>query len=122
MNILTINEKVFQTQIVIIGNASEKEANKYLKSIKNPYLIEEEQNMAARLVKTKLEIYRILYIKDLSKKNIPKLSHEIFHLVVRICEDKGVPIVPNIHTGHCGDETAAYLMEFYMDQVLSKIK
>ena len=40
------------------------------------------------------------------------LLHEIFHLVTRICQDKGIPIKAQIEEGP-GDETAAYLFDFF---------
>lgn len=63
--------------------------------------------------------FRIVWIKEL--KNIGCLVHELFHLVIRIMADKGIPVVANIQTGECGDETAAYLLEFYLNECLNKI-
>lgn len=121
MKIIHIEEEVFGTNVLILGDCSVEEANKHLVKIKNKYLIEEDENMAGRLVKQNDNVYRILFLRDLSEENFPKLVHEIFHLVVRICDDKGVPIIPNIQTGQVGDETAAYLMEFYISKVKGRI-
>lgn len=68
--------------------------------------------------------FRIVWVEKVSvrPKDLGTLAHEILHLVVRICHDKGVPICPNIQTGECGDETAAYLAEFYMIRCLNQIK
>jgi hypothetical protein len=69
------------------------------------------------------QFFRIVWVEKVSLKpeDIGTLAHEIAHLVVRICADKGVPICSNIQTGECGDETFAYLTEFYMIQCLSRV-
>ena len=48
------------------------------------------------------------------------ILHEVFHLVTRICQDKGVPIVAHHPNGESGDETATYLFEYYATRVLRR--
>lgn len=116
-----ITDGVFKTEVLFLIGHTAEEANRYLRKIKNKHLFDEkEKNIAGMLLKTNVDMYRIVFWPD--GKNIYELVHELFHLVIRICEDKGVPNVPNIHTGHCGDETGAYLIEFYLKEVLKKIK
>jgi len=67
------------------------------------------------------DFFRIIYLEKFDKNNIDSLVHELFHLTARICQDKGVPIVSNISTGENGDETAAYLLEFYVKKCLDKL-
>lgn len=64
--------------------------------------------------------YRVVWFED--SKDIAGIVHEVVHLCVRICEDKGVPIKAHIETGECGDETFAYMVEFYLNEVIKKIK
>ncbi|MGH9257362.1 MAG: hypothetical protein ACRD3C_22610 [Vicinamibacterales bacterium] len=47
--------------------------------------------------------------------------HETFHLVTRICHDRGIPIRAYDERGDHGDETAAYLFEFFARAVLRRI-
>lgn len=48
--------------------------------------------------------------------------HEIFHLVTRICADKGIPIRAHIESGESGDEPAAYLVEFFATKMLERVR
>lgn len=70
------------------------------------------------------QFFRIVWVEKVSTKpeDMGTLAHEIMHLVVRICQDKGVPICANIQTGECGDETAAYLVEFYTMRCLARLR
>ncbi len=49
------------------------------------------------------------------------LVHELFHLITNICQDKQIPIKANIESGECGDEAAAYLLEFYTKKCFEKL-
>lgn len=65
--------------------------------------------------------YHVLWLKNLNKSDfLPKLSHEVFHHVLRVCKDKNIPTYPHIDN-LVMDEAAAYLMEFYMREILKKI-
>lgn len=59
--------------------------------------------------------WRVVWSKDM---DLPVILHEVFHLVTRILQDKGVPIRAHDERGDFGDETAAYLFAFYV-QALS---
>ena len=123
MKLIKILNDIFKLEILVIANCSTKEANEYFKKIKNKYFIEDDKNTVGQLVKAFHGQYRIIYLEKLNKsqRSRAELVHELFHLVIRICEDKGVPNVPNIHTGHCGDETGAYLIEFYYNKIMEKV-
>lgn len=63
--------------------------------------------------------FRFVWIKyfDKTPDSIGTLSHEILHLVLRICEYKGIPVT----TEYNADETVAYLLDFYMRRALEKL-
>lgn len=125
MKTIRIKDDIFKTEVLIIFNASVKEANKYLEKIGNKYLIGDDNNVLAQLVRTNNGLYRIIYFKKLNKNKEPlaNLVHELFHLVIRICDDKGVPNIARIEeNGYCGDETGAYLIEFYYNKIIEKLK
>jgi hypothetical protein len=65
--------------------------------------------------------YHVLWLSGAITKTeiLPKLSHEVFHHVLRVCRDKGIPTYPDIDN-LIMDEPAAYLMEFYMREILKK--
>jgi hypothetical protein len=68
--------------------------------------------------------WRVVWVEKLpaTVEDLSSLVHEMFHLVTRICGDKGVPIHHHISTGECGDEAAAYLMGFFLAACLNKLK
>jgi hypothetical protein len=116
MKTFKIEDKIFKTEtLFIIGKYDE--ANEYLKKKFN-YEGELDEMVIGSVIKIPNKkddyFFRVLWVED--AKNIPLVVHEMFHLVVRICQDKQVPIKANIETGECGDETAAYLLEFYLEQ------
>lgn len=113
-----IKEDVFKTVCLFIFNCNEDE---YVEELKK-YGIKENkvgEYVCGSVVKLGDKFFRIIWVEN--AKNKEELMHEIFHLVIRICFDKGVPIRANIETGECGDETAAYLMEFYVKKILEKL-
>lgn len=63
--------------------------------------------------------FRCVWAASLS---LPIVIHEILHLVTRVCDDKGIPIKAHIDSGESNDEPAAYLMEFYVGEVLKRNK
>lgn len=66
--------------------------------------------------------YHVIFLKDKLPKEdlIPKLAHEIFHQVLRVCKTKQIPTYPEIDN-LIMDEPAAYLMEFYMREIIKKL-
>jgi len=123
--IIKINDKIFKTRVVVIANCNPKECNEELKGMKNKYFVEDkDSNLAGRLVQANHGLWRILYMPTLNLRQESRgvLAHELFHLVVRICEDKGVPITANIQTGQCGDETGAYMLEYYYNEIIDLYK
>ena len=61
--------------------------------------------------------WRVVWMK---RDSLTTAVHEIFHLVTRICHDKGIRIVSQDENGSIGDETAAYLLEFFMKAYLER--
>lgn len=124
MKIIKIINDIFKLEILVVANCTTKEANKYLKKIDNKWFIEcDTRDTVGQLVRAFHGQYRIIYLEKLNKsqQSRAELVHELFHLVIRICDDKGVPNVPNIHTGHCGDETGAYLIEYYYNEIMKRL-
>lgn len=119
----TIKDNIFKTEVLFITNC---DAGEFIRQVRK-YGIKLkalDEYICGTVVKADRKFFRIVWIKDFSRRpeNVAELVHEIFHLVVRICYDKGVPVRPNIETGECGDETAAYLMEFYAKICLARLK
>lgn len=53
---------------------------------------------------------------------LPVVLHETFHLVTRICADKGITIRAHNEHGQTDDETAAYLFEAIARVVLRRCR
>jgi hypothetical protein len=119
MKEFTIDEHIFKTSTVFLIGCSSKEFQKRLKRLggKTNFV---DGYICGTVIPSSEGYFRIVWVED--KKDIGGIIHELTHLVVRICNDKGVPIKANIETGDCGDETFAYLMEFYTNQIIKKLK
>jgi len=65
--------------------------------------------------------WRVVWVKDQpdTYERLGVFLHEIFHLVTRICQDKGVPIKAQTAEG-LGDEAAAYLFDFFAREAMPK--
>lgn len=124
MKSFAIEEKVFKTNPYFVfgctGEELKKEMNKQGVEIDAPTSYGTQITTKDK----KGRNVRILWVEDIPRsiEAVAALTHEIFHLVVRICRDKQVPIISNIETGECGDETAAYLMEFFYEEAMKRLK
>lgn len=65
--------------------------------------------------------YSVLWISDKvgPQETVAKIAHEVFHHVLRVCRDRNIPTYPSSENFTL-DEAAAYLMEFYMREILNK--
>ena len=114
MNIRTIKEDVFRWDITVVYNCSVDEMRKFLYKVKSPDAHDCEGGMYGAVFRDSKGWYSIVYLANL--KNIPAIAHEALHLVLRICHFHGIPVTV---TPDNYDETAAYLLEFYMKKILS---
>jgi len=117
MKIIKIKDDIFKTETLFILDCSPEEANCYLKKIGNKDFIDEhDENIDGELIKdSRYNVERIIWVRSFSRTRPSILIHEIFHLVIRICTDKGIPVSSD------GDETGAYLMEFYVRKILKEL-
>jgi hypothetical protein len=109
---IIIHDDVFGTDVLFLIGCEKEE---YLKRIKR-YGIEDEIDdyTYGTVIEAGKNFFRIVWIRE---RNIGEIVHEVFHLVVRICKDKGVPIIESLNENWNGDETAAYLMGFYVNKL-----
>ncbi len=114
-----IVEPVFKIEPLFIVNCTAAEAHDHI--LKHFHI---DQDMAGDISGTMLTFnqvpWRVVWIHRGS--DIPVAAHEIFHLVTRIMQDKGIRIVSHDESGHCGDETAAYLLEFLIHEYLKELR
>lgn len=127
MDVVLIREEVFKVTTRFLVNCTRDEGNCYLKKIygvENAIPKDCDGTMLSFNLESKHRVEkaeRVIWIDRFNPKNpedLGVLGHEVFHLVVRICEWKQVPIVANHPNGDCGDETAAYLLDYYISEFL----
>lgn len=119
MKEFVIKENLFKTSTIFILNCSGKEFAKRIKKMGVKTDIAESY-VCGTVIPCGDRFFRGVWVE--SAKDLGGIMHEISHLVVRVCTDKGVPIKANIETGEVGDETFAYLIEFYTNEIFKKLK
>ena len=122
-----ITDPVLKTEPLFILNCSYNELRHYLIKNFNCDVSEESDNggeVLGKMITYSVDPRRVVYIRDFNFKTEDWgiVAHEIFHLVTRICQDKGIPIVSHINPRECGDEAAAYLYEFFFNEFMNKMK
>lgn len=118
MKIFTVPEPVFKTEPLFVLGCTHERLNAYLKQ---RFKVEAGENigqLAQMFTFADRTPWRVVWSREIS---VPIVLHEVFHLVTRICQDKGVPILAHDDHGNCGDEAAAYLFEFFATAVLRKL-
>lgn len=118
MKIIVIKNEVFNAELLVIANCSAYQANKHLKKIKSKNFVEDGDAVAGQLVALK-DYYNCLYLKKL---DLDVLVHELYHYVGTLCHRKGVDVLSEFGRGVSGSETAAYLMQYYYNQISKKLK
>ena len=119
-----INDPILKTEALFVIGCNTKKfiqimqsyriASKYYK-----YLDDDSTLGTVININLKNKRFRVVWVRD---KNAPEeIVHEVFHLITGICYDRGIPIIADIGNGECGDEAAAYLMEYYIKNVFDKL-
>jgi hypothetical protein len=85
--------------------------------------LEEDEDVPSGGFLLTLEVwpYAVLWISERvgPQETVAKIAHEVFHHVLRVCQQRNIPTYPSIDNFTL-DEPAAYLMEFYMREILNK--
>lgn len=121
MRIFTVEEPIFKTEPIFIFDCTREELEVYLKK-RFRVTLDPGNECAGQMFTFTRPPWRVVWVQRGAMSNLPVVVHEIFHLVTRICADKGVPIVAHHPDGMNGDETAAYLLEFFVRNVVKRIR
>ena len=116
--------EVYGTNLLVLSGFSPEKVRPYLeKKYKIKWEYGEDSLKGGAILDFPKWPYHVLWLKKgLPKVDvIPKLSHEVFHHVLTLCGEKGIPTYSKIDNLQM-DEAAAYLMEFYMREILKKLK
>lgn len=115
------NEIYGQNLHVILGMPQDKVRSYLEKKFKIVWDYGDNKGMAGSLFEFDKAPYSVLWLKKLPKDDfIPKLAHEIYHYVLRLSLKVGISTYPEID-GVRADEASAYLMEFYMREILRRV-
>jgi hypothetical protein len=115
-----VREALFKTHPLFVIDCSHRALDAYLRKRFHVDAGEDVQQIGQMFTFQQPPL-RVVWVER-RPHDLPTLAtllHEIFHLVTRICQDKGVPIKAQIEEGH-GDETAAYLFEFLAREAFAK--
>lgn len=112
MRVFKIVETTFRTEPLFVTDCSYEEMRQYLNKRFRLKIPEVECNEIIGMMLTFGKApWRVVWWTP--GRNTSILVHELIHLVARICHDKGIPIVSHHPNGTSGDETAAYMTEFF---------
>ena len=123
MKVFTVVDPVFKTEPLFVGNCTADEATVYLhKRFKVSADI--PHNLGGTMLTFQRPPWRVIWVRRMSRSpsDLCVLLHEVFHLVTRICADRGIPLVAHHPDGTNGDEPAAYLFEFFTHSALKKVR
>lgn len=114
----SVEEPVFKTEPLFVLGCSHESFVRYMKR-RFGLEVDESHGQIGVMYTFQRDPCRVVWTEKL---DAPPVLHEVFHLVTRICHDKGVPIVAHHPNGDNGDETAAYLFEFFAATALRRLK
>ena len=121
MKVFTVEDPVFKTEPLFIGNCTNEEAMAYLHR-RFKVRADIPHDMGGTMLTFSCSPWRVIWVRRFSGAvgDLAVVLHETFHLVTRICADRGIPVVAHHPDGMNGDETAAYLFEFFARAVLRR--
>ncbi len=119
MKVFTVEEPVFKTEPLFVVVCSHEALASYLKH-RFHVTTDPAFELAGQMLTFHRPPWRVVWVKR--DGDLAVALHEVFHLVTRICQDKGVSIVAHHQNGENGDEAAAHLFEFFAKAVIRRMK
>lgn len=120
-----VDDPVFDSGVWVFVNYTDKELHvrikKLLKTDKDIDFLKDGKGFSGRhfvLTSDKDgDIQRIIWLREFewTVEDIAVMAHEIIHLVMRVLEDKLIPINDD------NSETVAYLYEYYIKEILRNL-
>jgi hypothetical protein len=118
MRVFTIKEPVFKVEPLFVLGCEHDRFHGYIRRRFGVDMGDGDPATAGRMFTLSRTPWRVVWTK---RRDAGVLLHECFHLVTRICQDKGIPIRALDERGDFGDETAAYLFEFFAARALKRM-
>lgn len=117
MRVFKVTEDVFKVEPLFVTDCTHEEMRKYLhKRFRRLAIEESTADHSGQMFTFGICPWRVVWVRR--GNEIGTLAHEITHLVTRICQDKGIPIIAHHPNGDIGDETAAYMIDFYLTKAI----
>lgn len=119
MRTFTVIDPIFKTEPLFIVGCTHAELLQYLKKrFRVTVGGGSNATFAGQMLTFDCPPWRVVWTL---KRDPYVLLHELFHLVTRMCQDKGIPIRATDERGDLGDETAAYLYEYFARKTLRRV-
>ena len=122
MKVFTVVEPAFKVEPLFILDCTHEQLASYLlKRFKArlPQPHDDQQVFAGRMYSFDGPPWRLVWSRH---GKASETLHEVFHLVTRICADKGISIRAHNERGENDDEAAAYLFEHFARAVLQRVQ
>lgn len=119
MRTFTIDDSVFKTNPMFVIGCSHVDLGRYLKK-RFKVTVGDDIGQCGQMLTFTEPPWRVVWVER--QGDVETLIHEVFHLVTRVCHDKGVPIRALTGDGENGDEAAAYLFEFLCGTALKRMR
>ena len=120
MKVFTVSDPIFKTEPLFVLGCTRRELQAYVRRQYRTVIDDDgTQHWAGQMFTFDRIPWRVVWTLKL---DLPVILHETFHLVTRICQDKGIGIVAHHPDGAYGDETAAYLFEFFARAIVRRVR
>ena len=119
MKVFSVTDPIFKTDPLFILGCPRADLDAYLRRRFRVMAGDATQHWAGQMFTFDKVPWRVVWTLNI---DLPVILHETFHLVTRICQDKGIGIVAHHPDGAYGDETAAYLFEFFARAIVRRVR
>lgn len=117
MKVFTVHDPVFKTAVLFVIGCEFQQFHGYMRK-RWRYDAGDDAGQIGQMFTLSKTPWRVVWCK---RPKAAVIVHEIFHLVTRICQDRGVRIIAHDEAGHSSDETGAFLMEFFVSTAFRKL-
>lgn len=118
MKVFTVKEPLFKVEPLFVLGCDPDQLAQYFHKRRFRVDVSMPQGLAGMMMTFDRVPWRVVWTRGV---DAPVALHEVFHLVTRICQDRGIPIRAQDADGNLGDEPAAYLFEFFARAVLKRL-
>jgi hypothetical protein len=121
MTVFQVDDPLFKTKPLFVMGCTFAEFTRYMHRHFRQVSVGLDVQQAGQMLTYDRPPWRIVWVQHYPDTwaHLGCLVHETFHLVTRICQDKGIPIKAQIEDGN-GDEPAAYLLDYFVREAMRR--